>query len=374
MLKAGTVEECLPAGTKLTRRRRSATSTSATWTSRRSGWPTRPPTSGSAPGIDAANARERRQGRGEGRGPDRQDPPAGRAAAGRHPAGEGVLRREAEDLGGRQDGRPPRQQGHRRPHRAGGGHAVPAGRHAGGHRAQPARRAEPDERGPDPGDPPRVVRPDPRLQGQDPGVPGRRTRARSACCCGWPGSSGPREALRAAEAPPPATRKRDDRDAWCTTSAGAHGEDGTRSSTTPALNDLGGRHVSAGDARASSTASATFLVDAAQELADRERRAAPTRDSRSTTRWARTRDRRREAEACAGAAQGAREEPRQRERRTCCRRAGWPGAGGDARAGKVRGGRGRGGRRADARTPGLTPAGKARLRDGRTRRARSRAT
>ena len=70
------------------------------------------------------------QGRGEGRGPDRQDPPAGRAASGRHPAGEGLYRREAEDLGGRQDGRPPRQQGHRRPDRAGGGHAVPAGRHA----------------------------------------------------------------------------------------------------------------------------------------------------------------------------------------------------------------------------------------------------
>jgi DNA-directed RNA polymerase subunit beta len=114
------------------------------------------------------------QGRGKGGGPDRQDPPAGRAAPGRDPAGQGVHRREAEDLGGRQDGRPPRQQGHRRPDRAGGGHAVPAGRHPGRHRAQSARRAEPDERGPDPRDPPRLGRPDPRVRGQDPGVPGRR--------------------------------------------------------------------------------------------------------------------------------------------------------------------------------------------------------
>ena len=40
------------------------------------------------------------------------------------------LRREAEDLGGRQDGRPPRQQGYRGAHRSRGGHAVPPGRHA----------------------------------------------------------------------------------------------------------------------------------------------------------------------------------------------------------------------------------------------------
>ena len=108
------------------------------------------------------------QGRGEGRGPDRQDPPAGRAAPGRDPAGEGVHRREAEDLGGRQDGRTPRQQGHRGPHRARGGHAVPAGRLAGGHRAQPAGRAEPDERRADPGDPPRVVRAAPGFEAKTP--------------------------------------------------------------------------------------------------------------------------------------------------------------------------------------------------------------
>ena len=142
------------------------------------------------------------QGRGEGRGPDRQDPPAGRAAPGRHPAGEGVHRREAEDLGGRQDGRPARQQGHRRPHRAGGGHAVPAGRHAGGHRAQPARRAEPHERGPDPRDPPRLgargssaSRPRPRSSGAP-------TRPRSACCSAWRASAGrPRGCSSGTQAP-----------------------------------------------------------------------------------------------------------------------------------------------------------------------------
>ncbi len=54
----------------------------------------------------------------------------------------------------------------------------------------PARRAEPHERGADPGDPPRVVRPDPRVQGQDARSSGAPTRARSVCCCGcrgWPG-------------------------------------------------------------------------------------------------------------------------------------------------------------------------------------------
>ena len=39
-----------------------------------------------------------------------------------------------------------------------GGHAVPRGRHPGRHRAQPARRAGPDERRPGAGDPPRVGR------------------------------------------------------------------------------------------------------------------------------------------------------------------------------------------------------------------------
>ncbi|MBK7714770.1 MAG: DNA-directed RNA polymerase subunit beta [Gemmatimonadetes bacterium] len=52
---------------------------------------------------------------------------------------------------------------------------------SGGHRAQPAGRAVAHERGPDPRDPPGVVRHDPRLQGEDPGVPrGRRARDRRA--------------------------------------------------------------------------------------------------------------------------------------------------------------------------------------------------
>ena len=66
MLKAGTVEEYLAAGTKLTRRRRSSTSTWATWTSRRSGWPTSRPTSGSArsstwPRASGPRSRRRRR-------------------------------------------------------------------------------------------------------------------------------------------------------------------------------------------------------------------------------------------------------------------------------------------------------------------------
>ena len=81
-----------------------------------------------------------------------------RAAAGRHQAGQGLRRHEAQAAGRRQDGRPPRQQGRHLAHPARGGHAVPAGRHAGRDRAQSARRAEPHERRADPGDPPRVGR------------------------------------------------------------------------------------------------------------------------------------------------------------------------------------------------------------------------
>src|SRR5690348_18174115 len=42
--------------------------------------------------------------------------------SGRDPAGEGLPRREAQGLGGRQDGGTARQQGHRRPDRAGRGY------------------------------------------------------------------------------------------------------------------------------------------------------------------------------------------------------------------------------------------------------------
>ncbi len=89
---------------------------------------------------------------------DRAPEPRGRAAAGRHQDGEGLRRHQAQAPGRRQDGRSPRQQGCRQPHPARGGHAVPGGRHARRHRAEPARRAEPHERRSDPRDAPRLGR------------------------------------------------------------------------------------------------------------------------------------------------------------------------------------------------------------------------
>ena len=59
---------------------------------------------------------------------------------------------------GRQDGRPPRQQGRHRAHSAGRGHAVPRRRDAGGDRPESAGRAQPYERGPDSGDAPGLGR------------------------------------------------------------------------------------------------------------------------------------------------------------------------------------------------------------------------
>ena len=75
-----------------------------------------------------------------------------RIAAGRDEDGQGLHRREAQDPAGRQDGRTSWQQGRRLAHHPAGRHAVPRRRDAGRHRAQPARRAEPHERRPDPGD------------------------------------------------------------------------------------------------------------------------------------------------------------------------------------------------------------------------------
>ena len=83
----------------------------------------------------------------------------------RQRAGPGLHRPEAQDPGRRQARRPARQQGRHRQDPAAGGHAVPAGRHPGRHRAQPARRAEPDERRPGPRDAPRLGRQD-RLGGR----------------------------------------------------------------------------------------------------------------------------------------------------------------------------------------------------------------
>ena len=97
-----------------------------------------------------------------------QEADAGRrAAAGRAEDGQGVRRGEAPPAAGRQDGRPPRQQGRDLQDHAGRGHAAHGRRHAGRHRAQPARRALAHERRPDPGDAPR-------LGGQGPGPSHRR--------------------------------------------------------------------------------------------------------------------------------------------------------------------------------------------------------
>ena len=92
------------------------------------------------------------------RGEEGEDPPRRRAASGRHQAGQGLRRDEAQAVGRRQDGRPARQQGRHRAHPPRGGHAVSAGRHAGGDRAQPARRSVAYERRPDSRDPSRVGR------------------------------------------------------------------------------------------------------------------------------------------------------------------------------------------------------------------------
>ena len=102
-------------------------------------------------------------------------------APGRQRAGPGLHRPEAQDPGRRQARRPARQQGRHRQDPAAGGHAVPGGRHAGRHRAQPARRAEPDERRPGARDAPRLGRQD-RLEGRgqprvgDPPARGRALR------------------------------------------------------------------------------------------------------------------------------------------------------------------------------------------------------
>ena len=81
-----------------------------------------------------------------------------RAAAGRAEDGQGVRRGEAPPAAGRQDGRPPRQQGRRVEDRPGRGHAVHGRRHARRHRAESARRAVADERRADPRGPPRAGR------------------------------------------------------------------------------------------------------------------------------------------------------------------------------------------------------------------------
>ena len=110
------------------------------------------------------------------------------SSAGRHSAGEGLSGREAESLGRRQDGRTPRQQGYRCPHRSRGGHAVPARWPSGRHRAQPARRAEPNERRTDSRDAPWVGRA--RFSAstrrrRSSRAPEMRSGCSSAWCCEW---------------------------------------------------------------------------------------------------------------------------------------------------------------------------------------------
>ena len=117
------------------------------------------------------------------RGEEGEDPPRRRAAAGRDQAGQGLRRDEAQAVGRRQDGRPPRQQGRHRAHPARRGHAVSAGRDAGGDRAQSARRAVAHERRPDSRDASRVGGARARPLLRDAGVRRRAPRPRSRT--GW---------------------------------------------------------------------------------------------------------------------------------------------------------------------------------------------
>ena len=198
--------------------------------------------------IDAC---ERREGahRGEGGGADRPHSAARRAAAGRDPAREGLSGREAQGLGRRQDGRPPRQQGYRRAHRARGGHAVPPRRPSGRHRAQPARRAEPNERRADPRDAPRVGRAKmlgfyaktPVFQGANEREIGLLLKLAGADV----GRAGARAARAARRASPTRTSRR-----CCTTSSRiARGSEAFVRLEDATINDLGGRDDVAGDAR-----------------------------------------------------------------------------------------------------------------------------
>ena len=84
----------------------------------------------------------------------RRDDDRPRAAGRRERDGAGQHRPEAQDFRGRQDGRPPRQQGRHLADSADRGYAVPAGRHAGRHHPEPDRRALADEPRPGPGDAP----------------------------------------------------------------------------------------------------------------------------------------------------------------------------------------------------------------------------
>ena len=85
---------------------------------------------------------------------DRADQARRRAAQRRAGDGQDLRGDQADAVDRRQDGRPARQQGRHRQDHARRGHAVPGRRHAAGHPAQSARRAQPYERRPDSRDAP----------------------------------------------------------------------------------------------------------------------------------------------------------------------------------------------------------------------------
>ena len=107
-------------------------------------------------------------------------------------------------LGRRQDGRPARQQGRHRQDPARRGHAVPGRRHAGRHPAEPAGRAEPHERRPDPRDPPGLGGGQARVPGDQPGLRRRHRGRRSASASRRPAC--PRTARRSSTTAAPASR------------------------------------------------------------------------------------------------------------------------------------------------------------------------
>ena len=102
----------------------------------------------------------------------RQDHPGRRPRPGRAEDGQGVPGGEAPHPAGRQDGRPPRQQGRGVDDRAGRGHAVHGRRPDRRHRAEPAGRAEPNEHRPGAGSAPGLGR-----QGPGPEDPAHAGRA-----------------------------------------------------------------------------------------------------------------------------------------------------------------------------------------------------
>ena len=110
-------------------------------------------------------------------GKDRPDEEGRRVRPGHHQDRQGADRRQPQDLGGRQDGRPPRQQGRGRPHPARRGHAVPGRRPPRRRGAQPAGRSVAHERRPGVRDDPGLGRQGAGLLFRDAGLR-RRHRAR----------------------------------------------------------------------------------------------------------------------------------------------------------------------------------------------------